>query len=84
MENDRQIAAICVARLFQGKGGEIIKREMGVGYREKGRALLTDDERDIMKEMFDLFLALIQGEKMRLKVPKPEMNEANLVGTEED
>jgi len=63
MESDRQVAAKCVARLFQGIGHEIRKSGSGIGYGEEGADRFTDFEKRLLKEAFDFFLDLIKGEK---------------------
>lgn len=73
-EKNRREAAKCVAMIFQGRGDEIIKKsDRGAGYGEEGRKSLTDDEKELMKDMFEFFLALIEGKGVKLDVPKAEM-----------
>ncbi len=63
MATDRQMAAECVARLFQGMGHEIRKGGgSGVEYLEQGSNKLTENEKLLLKEAFGFFLGLIKGE----------------------
>jgi hypothetical protein len=63
MGTDSQVAAQCVARLFQGMGHQIRKGSgSGVEYLEQGTNKLTDNEKLLLKEAFDFFLGLIKGE----------------------
>jgi hypothetical protein len=67
MDGDRQMAAQCVARLFEGMGHEIRKKSgSGVGYLEEGSSQLTEYEKVLLKEAFDFFLGLIKGEESKL------------------
>ena len=64
-ETDRQTAAKCVARLFQGWGHELRKKGgSGMGYGKEGENKLTDFEKQVLRESFDYFLQLIRGDKM--------------------
>ena len=64
-ETDRQTAAKCVARLFQGWGHELRKKGGGgMSYGKEGQNKLTDFEKQILRESFEYFLKLIQGDKM--------------------
>lgn len=60
MESDRQVAAICVSRLFKGMGHEIRKDSSGVGYRKEGSSKFTDSEKILLKNAFEFFLSLIE------------------------
>ena len=59
--NDRQMAAECTARLFQGMGHKIRLKQSGFAYQEEGSDKFTDIERSLLKEAFDFFLGLIKG-----------------------
>ena len=64
METDRQVAAICVARLFQGMGHHIRKEgDSTVAYLGDGKSQITDYEKNLLKEAYDFFLGLIKGER---------------------
>ena len=63
MDTDRQVAAMCVARLFQGMGHKIRQESgSGIGYQAEGSSQLTDYEKKLLKEAFDFFVGLMKGD----------------------
>ncbi len=58
---DRQIAAQCTARLFQGMGHKIRIKQSGFAYQEEGSDKFTEIEKGLLKDAFDFFLGLIKG-----------------------
>lgn len=62
METDRQVAAMCVARLFQGMGHRIREDSgSGIGFQKEGASKFTEYEKYLLHEAFDFFLGMIQG-----------------------
>jgi hypothetical protein len=58
---DRQMAAQCTARLFQGMGHKIRLKQSGFAHQEEGADIFTETEKGLLQEAFDFFLALIRG-----------------------
>lgn len=70
---ERETAALCAARLFQGWGHEIRKKgRSGVGYSQEGADKLTQFEKETLKEAFFFFLDIIQDKVKRSDVKPPE------------
>ena len=70
---DRQVAAICVARLFQGMGTKVVKIGAGMGYdMNSGQtsSSFTEMEKQVLMDAFDAFLEMISGEKTDEKKKK--------------
>jgi len=59
-ETKEQTAAKCVARLFQGWGHEIRKKQSGMSYGKEGSDKLTEFEKNVLKQAFDFFMELME------------------------
>jgi hypothetical protein len=60
-QTPRQTAALCVARIFQGRGHELVK-EAGKGFGAVDEPSITDREKTVLEDLFNFFLVLIEGE----------------------
>jgi hypothetical protein len=61
-EANRQMAAQCVARVFQGLGSKLIDDE-GRGFGSAPEPKISEREKVLIEDLFDFFLRLIEGEE---------------------
>lgn len=62
MMTSRQTAAICVARIFQGRADELLKGA-GKGFGAEDEPTITDREKALLEDLFQFFLRLIEKGK---------------------
>ncbi|MFH0956318.1 MAG: hypothetical protein V1813_00485 [Candidatus Aenigmatarchaeota archaeon] len=61
-EGNRQTAAMCVARIFEGRGSTMIDDE-GRGFGSGPEPRISEREKVLLEDLFDFFLRLMEGEE---------------------